>query len=115
MTEEQRKISKVNNIHTRKVLKQRGVIPNDGKIYVLHHVDKDLRINNVERYIKWIPEDLVVMTLSEHAKLHWQDKEFRERVFVSESKALTGRKLSEEHKKKLSEARKLFWKNKRIN
>ena len=40
------------------------------KNLVLHHIDWTLRHNNIERYIEWNPEDLVVMTKSEHRKLH---------------------------------------------
>lgn len=40
------------------------------KGYVLHHKDDTLMLTDVNRYIEWRPEDLVVMTLSEHSKLH---------------------------------------------
>lgn len=37
---------------------------------VLHHVNPDLKQNDIDRYIQWNPEDLVVMTKAEHAALH---------------------------------------------
>lgn len=66
-----------------------GQIPWDAKPreYVLHHIDETLKHNNFERYILWLPEDLVVMTSSEHSKFH-----------------NARRKLSEEHKQKISAA-----------
>ena len=57
------------------------------KGYVLHHKDITMRETNLERYIQWLPEDLVVMSKVEHIKLHH-----------------TGSKRSEETRKKMSEA-----------
>lgn len=37
---------------------------------VLHHKDPTLKQNDPERYNQWNIEDLVVMTRSEHSKLH---------------------------------------------
>lgn len=45
----------------------------DGKAkpgYVLHHKDPMLRHSDWERYIECRPEDLVMVTASEHSKLH---------------------------------------------
>ena len=45
----------------------------DGKAksgYCLHHTDQSLRHNDPERYEEWRPEDLVMMTISEHVKMH---------------------------------------------
>lgn len=41
-----------------------------GDYLVLHHKDPDLRHTDIERYIEWRPEDLVVMSNSDHIKLH---------------------------------------------
>lgn len=99
--------------------------------YVLHHKDPSWRHNDIERYIQWNPDDLVVMTRSEHARLHasltcnakdkhWtlseetrrnQSKAQKGKVVSEEtkrkmSKSAKGRVFSEEHKKHLSEAHK---------
>jgi hypothetical protein len=37
---------------------------------VLHHKDPDLRHNDPQRYMGYYPEDLVILTRSEHTKLH---------------------------------------------
>lgn len=65
MTREQLTISTRNNRRARKYF---GIYGN--KDLVLHHVDWTMRHNNIERYIQWNIEDLVVMTKSEHRKLH---------------------------------------------
>lgn len=46
---------------------------------VLHHKDENLLYTDIERYIQWNPEDLIVMTTEEHTKLHhtglkWSDE-----------------------------------------
>ena len=38
--------------------------------YVLHHIDPSWRHEDPERYAQWRPEDLVMMTNSDHTKLH---------------------------------------------
>lgn len=38
--------------------------------WVLHHKDTDLQNTDIERYIRWLPEDLVPMTKSDHMRLH---------------------------------------------
>jgi len=134
MTKEQKSISNHN-----KYLAWKHFYPEGNgkpkKGHVLHHVDITLRHSNVERYILWLIEDLVLMSLSEHSKLHnsgknnpFFGKHFSEeaRRKISETKkgkpnphkgpseevrkkiseALKGRCFSEERKRKLSEARK---------
>ena len=99
------------------------------KGYVLHHKDITMRETNLERYIQWLPEDLVVMSLSEHSKLHntglvrseetrekmskankgkqnWLGKHHTEETKKKMSKANKGRHLTEEQKKAISRARK---------
>lgn len=63
--------------------------------FVLHHVDPTLKTRDPKRYNEWRPEDLVVMTRAQHTRLHHIG-----------NKHCKGKKLSEEHKKKLSEANK---------
>jgi len=100
------------------------------KGYVLHHVDTTLKDNNIERYIQWNVEDLVMMTKGEHNHLHHKGKfvseETRQKMSISNgganspnfgkhlpeeqrqkiSKSLKGRHLSEETRKKMSESKK---------
>lgn len=40
------------------------------KGWCLHHIDESLQHSNPERYIEWRIEDLIPLTLSEHAKIH---------------------------------------------
>lgn len=63
MTEEQKSINRKNHYQRKKELK---VKPG----YVLHHKDVNMRFNDIDRYIEWRPEDLVVLSLSEHTTLH---------------------------------------------
>ena len=99
------------------------------KGYVLHHKDDTLMLTDINRYIEWRPEDLVVMTLSEHSKLHntglvrseetrekmskakkgiqpWLGKHHSEETKKKLSKANKGKHLTEEQKKAISMARK---------
>lgn len=64
-----------------------GLKCGDAKGYCLHHKDVTLRKSNPERYKEWRPEDLVLLTSSEHAILHHK-----------------GTKRSEESKKKRKES-----------
>lgn len=98
LTPEQNKISRQNYEKTRKLL-------NVPKGYVLHHKDKDLRHNNVDRYIQWLPEDLEVISKSEHSHrhgvegdyFHYQTEATRSKI----SESLTGRILPESQKEKI--------------
>ena len=82
------------------------------KGYVLHHKDDTLMLTNINRYIEWRPEDLVVMTLSEHSKLHntglVRSEETREKMSKAKKGIQTwlGKHHSEETKKKISKANK---------
>ena len=40
------------------------------KGWVLHHKDVELVNEDIDRYIQWLPEDLIPMTKSEHMRLH---------------------------------------------
>ena len=66
------------------------------KGFVLHHKDETLRHNDAERYIEWRPEDLVVMSNEEHARLHFENSSINYR----------GKHLYEEIRKKISKAKK---------
>ena len=82
LTKEQRKISDANHKKAAEFFKlQKG--------WVLYHIDPSWRHNDIERYILWDPFDLVMMTKAEHLIIHNR-----------------GKKLSEEHNKKISEAKK---------
>jgi hypothetical protein len=76
--------------------------------YNLHHKDVTLRHSDIERYLKWLPEDLIMMTSSEHKKLH--AKLYFESLTSTQRKAImhrfcnwTGRHHSEESRKKMHE------------
>lgn len=77
--------------------------------YVLHHKDETLRHENPDRYNEWNPEDLVMITSSEHTRLHhiWKHHsiltdEQRKKI----SNALKGIKRSQETRRKMSESMK---------
>lgn len=50
------------------------------KGYHLHHINDTLRYSDVERYIQWNPEDLVILSASEHARLHMTGKKLSDNV-----------------------------------
>lgn len=112
MTEEQKRISRKNRRLAWKHFWPEGNgKPKKG--YVLHHVDITLRHSNIERYILWRIEDLVLMSLSEHSKLHNSGenhpnfgKHFSEETRRKISESHKGKHLSEENKRKLIESHK---------
>ena len=80
---------------------------------VLHHKDITLKERDYERYIQWNIEDLVVMTKSDHMKLHgklrepfFKGKKHTEEWKVQHSEKLKGKRFTEEHKRKIGEANK---------
>lgn len=99
MTNEQKAISKYNRDKAAEYFNLQS-----GE--VLHHINPEWRHSDVERYIQWNVEDLVVMTKSEHSKLHadleWENEEFRKK----QSEAHLGNQQTEEARKKISEANK---------
>lgn len=105
MTDEQRRISDRNRYLTWKHFYPEG----KGKAkkgYHLHHVDKTLRHNDIERYIQWNPEDLVMLTSAEHQSLHHKGQKFSEESRRKMSEAHKGVPLSEETRRKMSEVHK---------
>lgn len=89
--------SRRNNIKARKYF---GIYGDNN--LVLHHTDITLKTTNYERYIEWNPEDLVVVTRSEHMLLHQElDPEFSERLSKN-GKLNKGRHHTEEAKQKMS-------------
>ena len=93
MTKEQESINLKNHKRATKEM-------NVPKGYVLHHKDPSWLYNDIERYIQWNPEDLVIMSRSDHTALH------NNLNVEKTSKRFRGKPLSEEHKRKISEARK---------
>ena len=83
MTKEQEIISRHNNYIARKAL---GILHTG---LHLHHKDDTLRHNDIERYIEWRLEDLVVLRNAEHTRI-----------------TFTGTTKSEEHKAKIGASNK---------
>lgn len=76
--------------------------PIDGKTFAVHHIDENPENNNIE--------NLVILTHSKHAALHHTGKIVSEETRKKMSEAMKGEKnywygktFSEEHKKKISE------------
>ena len=65
MTKEQKNIS----YHNYKIAKEHF---NLQKGWVLHHINPDWKVNDIDRYIQWNFEDLVPMTKGDHQRLHIQ-------------------------------------------
>ena len=68
MTKEQYNTSENNR---RKLRKKLGLIGKSN--LVLHHRDTTMRHNDIERYIQWNEEDVVIMEKGEHTKLHYNE------------------------------------------
>ena len=81
MTDEQKRIYHHNNRLARKIL-------NPPKNFVMHHKDTILKYTDIDRYIEWRIEDLVVLSRSEHMKVHQSETPYRK-----------GKTNSEEHRK----------------
>lgn len=98
MTKEQRSLSQMNKERAQKYFELTGELPKDrGQFeYVLHHVDESLRHEDIERYIQWNPEDLVVMKYAEHSRHHNLGRPKSESTKKKISNTLKGRKQSQE-------------------
>lgn len=94
MTKEQEKISRRNR---RKARVYFG-ISGDRKL-VLHHINPEWKHTDIERYIQWNPEDLQVMTISEHTSFHKKGVQHDYYAFL-------GKHHSEDTKQRISESRK---------
>lgn len=108
MTKSQYSLSRKNKRKTRELL-------NVPKGYVLHHKDPNMQYVDIERYIQWNPEDLEIMSQSDHAKLHKLGKEpwnkgktncYSEETLKKMSEAQKGKIMTDEQKKKCSESHK---------
>lgn len=75
MTEEQKSISGINRKKAIKYFEEKyeWFKNRTEKQYAMHHKDKTLRHTDIERYIQWNIEDLVILTFSEHSKIHCDD------------------------------------------
>ena len=107
MTKEQINTSERNKRKAIKYFESIGELPiyRPKRSYDLHHINPDWKENDIERYIQWNPEDLVVMEHNEHLRLHhlgadfYKTEEFKQKQRDSH----IGRTLSEEHKRHISE------------
>lgn len=72
--------------------------------YDLHHKDETLRHKDINRYIEWRIEDLVIEEHAKHTSHHHKDKVTSEETKKKMSEAAKGRHISEETKKKISES-----------
>lgn len=81
--------------------------------YVLHHIDVTLRNNNIDRYIMWNIDDLVMMTKSDHTKLH--NKLIGDTTSRMKEKSRDAHIGSRWYYNKDTKERKLFKKNEIIN
>lgn len=105
MTKEQERISNLNKKKAWDYFVAQGVIPADAGRweYVLHHIDPLWKHNDIERYIQWNIEDLVVMRSGEHTSLHWKLD------YESRCNKLKGHYVSAETRAKLSKPRSYHW------
>lgn len=105
MTNKERDISRYNKMKARKRF---GILGK--KDLVLHHKDPTLRHNNIERYIQWNDEDLEVMNVAEHTRLHHLHSKHSEETKKKISNSNKGKKRqycrTEEYRKKMSLAQK---------
>ena len=62
--------------------------------YVLHHKDPELRHKDIDRYLEWRPEDLVMMTKSDHVKLHMSLNPIK---LFGEKNGMFGKKWDDAH------------------
>lgn len=82
MTKEQQHISYINYLSAAEYY---NLQPGE----CLHHIDTSWLHNDIERYIQWNPEDLLLLTKSQHSKLHGllQGKTEQERKALLEEAA----------------------------
>ena len=71
--------------------------------FVLHHKDPTLKHNDFKRYRQWRVEDLEMLTLEEHAKIHHKGKHVSEKTKKLQSEGLIKKYQDPEFKKKFME------------
>ena len=76
------------------------------KGYVLHHKDKTLINTDVDRYLEWRIEDLVMLTNEEHSRFHMSGENNHEYGKTGILAPWYGRVHTDEEKQKISEAHK---------
>lgn len=79
------------------------------KGHCLHHINPDWKHNDIERYIQWNVEDLVIMSNFEHKRLHHIGTHLSDEIkrkISNAKKGKPGAPRSEETRKKMSESRK---------
>ena len=112
-TTEQQHLYNINRIKAWKFFYPEG----NGKAkpgFHLHHKDPSWRVTDIDRYVQWNPDDLMMVTASDHGKIHSAiayaspDNAFTTKGshLSDEQKAkmsakLKGRKFTEEHKQKI--------------
>lgn len=86
-----------------------GRIPKDesSSNWCLHHNDTTLKELDPDRYNEWRVEDLSPMTKSDHIRLHHKGKALPREV----RNKLIGHAVSEETRRRISEASKRMWSN----
>lgn len=114
MTKEQEKISGRNRYRAWKYFVNQGLIDITAPpyTYVLHHIDPSWKYEDIERYIQWNIEDLVVEKHSEHSSFHNKGKQVSEETRKKLSESMKGRvgwnkgltKETDERVKKMAES-----------
>lgn len=113
MNNTQRNISAKNNRKAWRIVESKlGWNGHTG--YVLHHVDMELKKNNIERYIEWNLEDLQLMKKGEHIKLHHTGLKYSNRTKQLMRMRKLGIPKSALHRQHLSEAHKRYWERRKV-
>lgn len=81
--------------------------------YVLHHKDVNMMRDNIERYILWLPDDLMIMTKADHLRLHHTGTKMSDETKLKMRLAKLGKPKTMEQRRKMSESHKRFWFNKK--
>lgn len=79
------------------------------KGHCLHHKDPSWKTEDPERYAEWRPEDLVMMTNSDHTRLHRKDKHWSDEIkkrISEKQKGVPRGPQSAEHRAKISASNK---------
>jgi hypothetical protein len=95
--------NKSETFYKKKAYQHFGLVFGNSNGFVLHHKDSSLKKENPKRYKEWRIEDLVVMTSSEHAKLH------------NTGKIISKETIDKRRKNKIEEEKKILANVKRTN